>query len=244
MKSLIFKILGILFFTGLVFCACKDASNANEANMLGKLRGDTTSTRFEEEIKKFEDSDKDQFPPKDAILFTGSSSIRMWETLENDMNPLPVINRGFGGSTIPEVIQYADRIVFPYEPQIIVFYCGENDIHEKALPQIVFQNFKKFVGMVNEKLPNTQIVYLSMKPSLDRWDEWRSFQVGNGMIKQFASSQEKVHYLNVGMMMMENEKPDSNIFIADGLHLNEHGYARWTSLIKPFLENLYQTENQ
>lgn len=243
MNLLNVKYLGILFFTVLVLAGCKEAKNSNEASMMGSLRGDSTSTRFEAEIQKFEVADKQKFPPKNAILFTGSSSIRMWETLERDMAPLPAINRGFGGSTIPEVIQYADRIVFLYAPQIIVLYCGENDIHEKALPQEVVQNFKIFVGMVKEKLPDTQVVFLSMKPSLSRWDEWRSFRVGNGMIEKFAASQDNIHYLNVGRMMLKNEQPDSNIFIEDGLHMNEHGYARWTSLVKPFLKDLYQREN-
>lgn len=236
----------ILFFLiGITLFSCNESPDSNQSSMIGNLRGDAVSKRFENEIVAFEEKDKTKSPPKNAILFTGSSSIRMWETLEKDMTPLPVINRGFGGSTIPEVIQYADRIIFPYEPKVIVFYCGENDIHEKNLPQIVVQNFKKFVGLVQDKLPNTQIVYLSMKPSPDRWDNWSKFRKGNLMIKQFANAHENIHYLNVGRtMLIKGEKPDPNIFLEDGLHMNEYGYVRWTSMIKPLLEKLYQAETQ
>jgi lysophospholipase L1-like esterase len=245
MKAIIIKKVGLLFFIGMTFFSCQENSNSNDASMIGKLRGDKVSSRFEQEILNFEESDKIRFPQKNGILFTGSSSIRMWETLEKDMAPLPIINRGFGGSTTPEVIQYIDRIVFPYEPQIIVFYCGENDIHEKTLPQITVQNFKKFVGLVNEKLPDTEIIYLSMKPSIARWDEWDSYRTGNLMIKQFTNSQDKVHYLNVGRtMLVKGEIPDPNIFIEDGLHMNKHGYVRWTSMIKPLLKKLYIPEIQ
>jgi len=227
---------------GLSLFSCKNEVPPNQAASLsGSHQGHLT--RFEEEIKEFEAADKVRFPPKEAILFTGSSSIRMWKTVAEDMVPLPVINRGFGGSTIPEVIYYADRIVFPYKPKIIVFYCGENDIQEQTLPQIVFQNFKKFVGMVEERLPETKIVYLSMKPSLSRFEKWRVFQTGNRMIEKFAESREDVLYLDVSeTMLSENEKPDSTIFISDGLHMNQKGYQRWTQLLKPVLLKLWEKE--
>ncbi len=232
----------LFLFLGFFIFSCKnDAAQHKAASISGSQQAQLT--RFEEEIKKFEVADKVHFPPKEAILFTGSSSIRMWKSLAGDMAPLPVINRGFGGSTIPEVIYYADRIVFPYEPKIIVFYCGENDIQEQTLPQIVFQNFKKFVGMVEERLPETKIVYLSMKPSLNRFEKWRVFQTGNRMIEKFAESREEVHYLDVSeIMLSENQKPDSTIFIPDGLHMNPKGYQRWTQLLKPVLLNLWEEE--
>ena len=243
MKVLINSIWSSLFlFLGLSLFSCKNEVPPNQAASLSGSQQDHL-TRFEEEIKEFEAADKVRFPPKEAILFTGSSSIRMWKTVAEDMVPLPVINRGFGGSTIPEVIYYADRIVFPYKPKIIVFYCGENDIQEQTLPQIVFQNFKKFVGMVEERLPETKIVYLSMKPSLSRFEKWRVFQTGNRMIEKFAESREDVLYLDVSeTMLSENEKPDSTIFISDGLHMNQKGYQRWTQLLKPVLLKLWEKE--
>ncbi|RMG77866.1 MAG: hypothetical protein D6714_19200 [Bacteroidetes bacterium] len=244
MKQLIIKHLYLFIFAGCCLLACKN-DTPPAANAAGSLRGQKPSTRFEQEILDFEAADKKQFPPKNAILFTGSSSIRMWKTLEKDMAPLPVINRGFGGSTIPEVIQYADRIIFPYEPQIIVLYCGENDIHEKTLPEIVVQNFKRFVQIVHEKLPETQIVYLSMKPSPARWDEWNKFEVGNLMIQKFAQAHDKVHFLNITRpMLIKGNGPDPHIFLDDSLHMNQHGYVRWTALLKPYLQKLYRPTTQ
>lgn len=240
-KNLTYIVYSFLF---LLVYSCQENESQNQTSSLrGGSRFDVQLERFESEINNFEAMDSAELPPQNAILFTGSSSIRMWETLKEDMQPMPIINRGFGGSTIPEVIHYAEKIVFPYQPKIIVFYCGENDIHEKTLPEMVFKNFKNFVGMVEDKLPNTHILYISMKPSLNRWEEWRAFQKGNGMVQTFAEGREKLHYLDVSpTMIAENGNPDPSIFIEDGLHMNRAGYKRWTELIKPVLTELYQEE--
>ena len=244
MKSLKIKNLSIIILIAFAFCACNENLETNDASMIGNLRGDKVSDRFESEIVNFEESDRTKMPSKNGILFTGSSSIRMWETLEKDMAPLPVINRGFGGSTIPEVMKYADRIIFPYEPQIIVLYCGENDIWEKTLTEITVRNFKQFVGMVQKKLPETEVVFLSMKPSPARSEKWGEYEKGNLMIKHFAKSQPKVHFVNVSRTMLsKTEQIDSLIFIEDGLHMNKFGYTRWTALVKPKLKKLYKAEN-
>ena len=126
----------------------------------------TISDRFESEIQGFEALDKKNGYTKNGIVFTGSSSIRMWKTLEKDMDGLPVLNRGFGGATNPELIHFAPRYLFQHQPQIIVYYCGENDISEGGTPEVVAETFKLFTKMVSANSPTTKIVYLSMKPSV------------------------------------------------------------------------------
>ena len=138
MKKLTLALLPIIF---LLSCQ-NNAPDTAQGSMFPKSDQLDHLDRFEQSIQGFEQSDEQDMPPKGAILFTGSSSIRMWESLEKDFAPLPVINRGFGGSTLPEVTHYADRIIYKYEPQLMVLYCGENDISEGDPPIKVFQSFK------------------------------------------------------------------------------------------------------
>jgi len=194
--------------------------------------------RFESEIKSFEAQDKQNGYFKNCILFTGSSSIRKWTSLSQDMKDLPVLNRGFGGSTIPEVLYYANRYIFQQAPQIIVFYCGENDIAAGDNPKTVFNNFKLFVNLINSKLPQTKIIYLSMKPSIARWNLWYKFQACDQMIKKYIDTQSKISYINSSLSMLKNDGTlKTDIFIEDGLHMNKKGYRGWTQQLIPILKN-------
>ena len=130
-----------------------------------KMKSGKMVDRFENAILNMEREDSMRTPFENEILFVGSSSIRLWKNLLVDMLPLNVINRGFGGSTIPEVNYYVNRIVLPYKPPMIVFYCGENDITDGFTPQEVKESFIEFDNMVHLYLPETQVVYISMKPS-------------------------------------------------------------------------------
>ena len=196
--------------------------------------------RFESEIQAFEQADKTAMPEEGSILFVGSSSIRKWSSLAGDFAPLPVINRGFGGSTIAEVNYYADRIVYKYKPRVIVFYCGENDIAEKTPVAVVFQDFKKFIGETEKNLRGVPVVYISAKPSPARWDKWRQFQTLNKMIEQFAKGRPGLHFVDISQALLgENGQPDPSLFVEDGLHMNEKGYEKWTALLRPVVEELY-----
>lgn len=222
--------------------ACKNESTSppiSGAAMTG-MQNSIDLDRFEKEILAFEKQDSINGIPKDEILFVGSSSIRMWKSLTEDMSPYPVLNRGFGGSTIPEVLAYGERIVYKYNPRLIFFYCGENDINDGTSPLKVFRNFKEFAGDVNERLPNTKIVFISMKPSMRRWSKFEKTEKGNQMIKSFCSSIPNLDYVDVGeVMLTETGIPDTSIFIQDSLHMNAAGYERWTTLIRPLVEKHY-----
>ncbi len=180
-------------------------------------------------------------PPEGAVLFAGSSSIRLWFTLELDFESMPVVNRGFGGSTIPEVNYYTQRIIFKYRPRVIVFYCGENDIAENTAPSVVFQNFKKFIIDVEQNLPNTAVIIMSAKPSPQRWNLWRSFQQYNQMVEEFAQDRPNLRYLDIGETLLGADgRPDLDLFTEDKLHINGKGYKRWVELLNPIVVELYQ----
>ena len=238
------KELSFLIFTSLLLIySCKHQDTAPgpiSGAAVVPIEKEIDLDRFEEEILAFEKEDSINGVPQDEILFVGSSSIRLWSSLKEDMAPYPVLNRGFGGSTIPEVIHYSERIVFKYNPRLIVFYCGENDIAAKSTPLQVFRSYKSFVGMVQEKLPQTKIIFISMKPSMRRWAFQNKITKGNEMIRTLSDAQPMLEYVDVKVSMLTPEGiPDTSIFVVDSLHMNARGYERWTSLIRPLVEQNY-----
>lgn len=229
----------LLFLAVFVLAGCTNNSSTDQASIISRGSKDAHLDRFEQEIQTFEQADKQKMPPKGAVLFLGSSSIRLWPGLENDFAPLPVINRGFGGSTIPEVMYYASRIVWKYEPKVIVFYCGENDLAGQTAPAVVFQNFKKFIGETEKNLPNTTLVFISAKPSPQRWNLWRTFQQFNSMVEQFAGSRKNMLYIDISPTLMgPDQQPDPSLFVEDKLHINSKGYEKWVAVLKPVVGKL------
>jgi lysophospholipase L1-like esterase len=192
--------------------------------------------RFEPEIAAFERADLKSPPPKDAVLFIGSSTFAMWgRKLPEDFKPLVAINRGFGGSTMNDLLVHMDRIVIPYKPRAIVVYCGENDIAAGNTPEQVLENVRKFVARARAALPNVHIYYISMKPSPSRWRMWDRMSKGNDLIRQFAVENHVV-YIDTTAVMMKDGKPDASLFTADMLHMNRSGYERWIPVIREALK--------
>ena len=193
--------------------------------------------RWESSMVKFEESDKVDPPPKGGVLFVGSSSIRMWKTLAEDFPGHETINRGFGGSEVSDSIHFADRIVFPHEPRMIVMYAGDNDISHGKGARRVSADFKKFVKMVNKKLPKTRIAFIAIKPSLKRWELAGEMEKANLRIKKRCDRSKLLDYLDIWTPMLGADgKPRPELFAKDGLHLNAQGYTLWTSVIRPFVD--------
>jgi lysophospholipase L1-like esterase len=193
---------------------------------------------FEAEIAAFETADKKTPPPQGAVLFLGSSSIRLWSTLTKDFPELTVLNRGFGGSQISDSIRYADRIVLPYKPKMIVFYAGGNDINAGKSPQQVFQDFQTFVAKVHSALPATRIVYISINPSVARWSQEEKVLEANRLIEDYTKKQNgktaRLSFLDSHSKLLSPEgKPRPEILRQDSLHLNAEGYKLWTAILKP-----------
>lgn len=202
------------------------------------------AARWEEHIRKFEESDRDHPPTPDGILFVGSSSIRMWKT--NKWFPdAGAINRGFGGSQISDVNYFAKRIVLKYRPRVIVFYAGDNDVAKGKSPQRVLDDFKAFAGLVSDELPNTHIVFVPIKPSLARWKLWPVMREANAMIKQFIGREDNLHYADTATPMLGDDgMPRAELFIKDGLHLSDKGYELWSGIVRPFIEKSKPRKDQ
>jgi lysophospholipase L1-like esterase len=204
---------------------------------------------FAAEITAFEAADKKNPPPPGGVLFIGSSSIRFWKTLAQDFPELPVINRGFGGSQIADSVRYADRIVLPYKPRMIVLYAGTNDLDGGKSPAQVLKDFQAFVDEVQGALPDTRIVYISINPSVARWNQEAKELETNRLIERFiqdtASKTRKLSCLDSHQRLLSAEgKPQPELLRPDGLHLNAKGYKAWTALLKPQIMALWKDDTQ
>ncbi|MFV5690899.1 GDSL-type esterase/lipase family protein [Flavobacterium sp. LT1R49] len=186
----------------------------------------------------FKKQDSIVFPPGNAILLIGSSSFTKWKDVSSYFPNYTIINRGFGGSTLLDVIQYENEIIFPYKPKQIVIYCGENDIasSDSITGKIVFERFKILYQDIRKEFPKTAIVYISMKPSPSRWKMNKRLIDGNERIRKFIKRQDNTVFLSVWEKMLDaNKKPIPTIFLKDNLHMNAQGYSIWQKIIEPVL---------
>jgi lysophospholipase L1-like esterase len=205
----------------------------------GILTAAPATNRFESEIRAFEASDVTNAPPKDGILFIGSSSIRLWKTLARDFPRYHVINRGFGGSEISDSIFYADRIATLYKPRLIVIYAGGNDIHAGKTPETVAADFKVFVERIHAALPKTRIAYISIAPNPARWAEVERVRAANGLIQDYTRQHPSLSFINVFPEMLGPDgMPKPNIYVEDHLHMNAEGYKLWTGLVNGHLKGV------
>lgn len=194
---------------------------------------------FIKEIKAFQIADSILMPPKKAILFAGSSSFRLWKTIQADFPGYTIINRGFGGSSLPDVIRYTGEILFPYYPKQVVIYCGENDFaaNPKLSSDSVVERFKTLFKMIRKRFTTTHIAYVSMKPSPSRWKMKDQMIAANDGIKIYLKSQRRTNYIDVWRpMIAENGEPMKDLFLSDSLHMNAKGYAIWQKAIEPALK--------
>jgi lysophospholipase L1-like esterase len=194
-----------------------------------------TYARWEPEIAKFEAEDARVRRRPGAILFVGSSSIRLWD-LGKSFPDHATINRGFGGSQIDDSVHFANRIVTSYQSPVVVMYAGDNDIASGKSPERVAADFEAFVSVVREKLPETQIVFIGIKPSIARWKLVGKVREANKLIQSIAEVDKRLTFIDVdGPMIGDDGLPRKELFRDDGLHLNDAGYALWTKLVLPHL---------
>lgn len=194
--------------------------------------------RFARDIDAFAAYDRRNTPPAGAVLFVGSSSIVGWNTREA-FDPLPVINRGFGGSHVSDLNHYFDRVVRPYRPRTIVVYEGDNDIADGHSPEEFRDGVAAFVRRVRELDAEVPIVLLSIKPSESRWQHWPAMQAANALVQRLAEETPHVHFVDVATPLLgEDGRPRGELFQADRLHLSREGYAVWTRTLRPVLERV------
>ena len=192
--------------------------------------------QWKSEIDALVAHDRSDPPPQHAVLFVGSSSIRLWNTLARDFPGVPTINHGFGGSAIVDSTFYADRIVVPCHPRLIVMYAGDNDIQEGRTPQQVADDFKAFVARVRRDLPDVAIAYIAIKPSVARAALWPRMHDANDRIRHWAATQRDIRFVDIATPMLDaHGKPRPELLREDGLHMNRAGYAIWTKALRPVL---------
>ncbi len=194
--------------------------------------------RFAAEIERFAESDARNSVPEHAVLFVGSSSIRLWPTHES-FPALAVINRGFGGSHVTDVTYFFDRVVKPYRPRVIVFYAGDNDIASGRVPAAVRDDFAAFLRRVRSEWPRTPVVFLAIKPSPARWEHWPRMQAANELIRGLAADDPHLHVVDTATPLLDTGgQPRAECYLPDRLHLNAEGYRRWTEALRPKLQAL------
>ena len=194
--------------------------------------------RFTAEIEAFEKEDKATPPPKDAIVVTGASSIRRWHpTIREDLAPLTIIPRGFGGSTMEDALYWLDRVALVYKPRAIVLYEGDNDTGRfKVPPGKIADQFSAIVARVHAALPRTRIYVIGVKPSVSRWDVWPASVETNVLLKAIADKDDLVDYIDVATTMLQpGGKVMTDIFVEDNLHLNPKGYRIWSDAVRAVL---------
>jgi lysophospholipase L1-like esterase len=192
--------------------------------------------KWEKEIAAFEQSDATNPPPKGALLFIGSSTIRFWKTLAEDFPGQRVINRGFGGSEIVDATHFADRIIFPYAPRMIFLRSGGNDLWAGKSPEQVFADFQEFAATVHAKLPETEIVFISLSPSIARWKQHEQEKAVNSLVERFVPQQSHLTYIETYPIVLgTNGEPRAELFVGDKLHFNAEGYKLLVERVRPYL---------
>jgi lysophospholipase L1-like esterase len=202
------------------------------------LNAQQEQTPFRDEINAFKKQDSIQPPPQNAILFIGSSSFNKWKDVQDYFPGYPIINRGFGGSSLPDVIRYTDDIIFPYKPKQVVIYCGENDLaaSDSITAQMVFERFKVLFSMIRGKFKKVSIVYVSIKPSPSRQKLMPKMMAANKLIQSFLKKKKEAVFIDVyHKMLTQDGQPIDNLFVEDKLHMNKNGYAIWQKEIEPYL---------
>ncbi|MEO8403223.1 MAG: GDSL-type esterase/lipase family protein [Chitinophagaceae bacterium] len=193
---------------------------------------------FKNEIDAFKKKDSVSFPPKNAILLVGSSSFRKWTDVQDYFPKYHIINRGFGGSMLPDVIRYADDVIFPYQPKQILIYCGDNDLasSDTVTAAMVIARFKTLFELIRARMPDVPIGFVSIKPSPTRLRLASKMEEANNGIKEFLKTKKKTSFIDVYHKMLDKDgAPMKDIFLEDNLHMNAKGYAIWQKVIQPYL---------
>lgn len=195
--------------------------------------------RWEQEIRAFERSDRTNPPPPGAVWLVGSSSIRLWTNAAAHFPNHILVRRGLGGARIQEVTEALSRLVLPYAPRVIVLYAGDNDVADGLTPEAVLRDFQQFVERVRSEQPSVPVVYLAIKPSPARLRWLEVAGEANRRIRTWSETRAAVHFVDVFTPMVDPAgRPRRELFVADGLHMNERGYLLWAQHLGPVLDRL------
>jgi lysophospholipase L1-like esterase len=193
---------------------------------------------FSKDIQQFKKQDSLNPPPSNAILFVGSSSFTKWTDVSSYFPGFTIINRGFGGSSLPDLIRYANEIIIPYHPKQVVIYCGDNDLafSDSVTADTVFERFRVLFEGIRANIPGENIVYVSIKPSPSRIRLKEKMEKANLLIQTYLSINSHASFVDVYHKMLNADgSMMTDIFLEDNLHMNAKGYAIWQKAILPYL---------
>jgi hypothetical protein len=197
--------------------------------------------KWENAIQKFEQLDKSESDPENAILFVGSSSIRLWQWIKEDMAPYPVIQRGYGGAKFSDLDYYAERIIYPHEFRALVIFIA-NDISgskKDKSPAEIVELYTSVLETVRKKHDTTPVFLIAITPTKNRWDVWHKTKEANRQLKAKCNELDNAYFIDtINLYLNEKGEPREELFIEDKLHLNEEGYDVWTSAIKASLDKV------
>ncbi len=200
--------------------------------------------KWQKDMEAFGKLDASEDYPDNAVLFCGSSSIRLWDTLAEDVAPYIPIQRGFGGSTWSDVAVHTKQLISPHKFQAAVFFLG-NDIKGKnddKSPEEVLGLVRYVFEFIQKQQPETPVFFLPVTPTESRWGAWPKVKVANKMIEQWCESTTHAHFIATAETFLTKDGvPNSDLFINDKLHLNREGYRKWSKLVlnalNPALKN-------
>ena len=220
-------VLFAMFFCSSTLCAQSRPAAATQPH---------DYARWEKEIAGIEEREKTNPPPKGGLVFIGSSTIRNWKTLEQDFPDQNAINHGFGGSQIVDSTHFADRLILPFEPKQVLLRAGGNDIHAGKSAEQVFREYQEFVSSVHAKLPDAQIVFISLSPAPARWSERDENKKLNAMVEAYTKTLPYLKYVDTyDMTLRPDGQAREELFVADKLHFNPEGYKLLTERVRPAL---------
>jgi lysophospholipase L1-like esterase len=198
---------------------------------------------YEPAFQAFAASDLAHPPAPGGIVFAGSSIFREWTTLAEQMAPLPVLNRAFGGSRTGDQLARFDQVILTYSPKVIVYYCGSNDIKEGAMPPEIAANFRAFVTRVHAVLPRTRILFVSILKAPEKQDRWQLVDEANGLIRQFCAGDARLDFIDVNPAVSTADgQPRLELYREDKLHYLPPAYEGFTAIIKPELTKVWDAQ--
>ena len=219
------SLLGALLLVSAPFARCAETNAVHNF------------ARWENEIAAFERHDATNPPAKGTYVFIGSSTVRLWKTLAQDLPGRSVVNRGFGGSEIADSTHFAPRVIFPYAPKVVVLRAGGNDLFAGKSVEQVFADYQEFIAVVHAKLPDAKIVFLSLSPSIARWSQHEKEKAVNALVEKFVAGKPFLQYLETyDVPLRADGTPNVDLFIGDKLHFNASGYKLFAERVRSLLK--------
>lgn len=205
--------------------------------LIGQAADTGPQNKFEGEVTAYEAADRRQAPPARPIVFTGSSSVRMWGDLAESFPGRPVLNRGFGGSTMEDLLHFKERLVQRYRPRVVAVYEGDNDLAQGQKPDYVLGRYREFLDWIQRELPGTPVLLMAVKPSPSRQKLFDAQRDLNAGLLRLATERQGVYFVDTFYPLLNADGlPDPRWFLKDQLHLNSDGYRVWAPLLRGALD--------